>query len=165
MNAAAVRPLLLPLIVAAAWAGASAARAESFASSASSAASQSVGSLSESIQNSSQGSSRATRTADCDYRVIEVAEVAEVAGRAGLLRLTLRATAAPDDEAAGFMLTLPRQALGARGVAVGDVIHASNRPYGIEFARAATVGAPREPFFLALRDDWRRELDAHPVSL
>lgn len=162
MNAAAVRPLLLPLIAAAAWAGATAACAESLASSASSAASQSVGSLSESIQNSSQGSSRAARTADGDYRVIEVAEVA---GRPGMLQLTLRAAAAPDDEAAGFMLTLPRQALGARGVAVGDLIHASNRPYGIEFARAAAVDERRDPFFLVLRDDWRRELDAHPVSL
>jgi len=162
MNAAAVRPLLPALIATAALACAGVAHAESFASSASSAASQSVGSLSESIQNSSQGSSRATRTADGDYRVIEVAEVG---GRAGMLRLTLRAAAAPDDEPAAFMLTLPRQALGARGVAVGDVIQASNRPYGIEFARAAAEGAPRDPFFLALRDDWRRELDAHPVSL
>lgn len=162
MNPPNLRALLPRLVVAAALTGAAAVHAESLASSASSAASQSVGSLSESIQNSSRGSSGTTRTADGDYRVIEVAAVD---GRPGMLRLTLRVVAAPADDEAGFMLTLPQQALGAQGVAVGDVIRVRNRAYGIEFARAASAGRAAEPFFLVLRDDWRRELDARPVSL
>jgi hypothetical protein len=148
---------------------AAATHAESFASSASSAGSASLGSVSDSITNSSRSSSRDTKTADGDYRVIDVAEPAD---RPGMLRLTLHAEAASDDSG-DFMLTLPRQALGERGIAVGDVVSARNRPYGVEFARAGTVEAnaevaarvQREPFFLVLRDDWHRELDPRAVTL
>jgi hypothetical protein len=147
-------------------AAAAATHAESFASSASSAGSASLGSISDSITNSSKSSSRDTKTADGDYRVIDVAELTE---RPGMLRLTLRADASAD-ERGDFMLTLPRQALGERGIAVGEMISARNRPYGVEFARAsvaagAAIGGEREPFFLVLRDDWQRELDPRAVTL
>jgi hypothetical protein len=147
-------------------AAAAMAHAESFASSASSAGSASLGSVSDSITNSSKSSSRDTKTADGDYRVIDVAELAE---RPGMLRLTLHAEAASDDSS-DFMLTLPRQALGERGIAVGDIVSARNRPYGVEFARSsgaadAMARAEREPFFLVLRDDWQRELDPRAVTL
>lgn len=141
---------------------AAAARAESFASSASSAGSASLGSVSDSITNSSKSSSRDTKTADGDYRVIDVADASE---RPGMLRLTLRAAAAPDAADDGFTLTLPRAALGERGIAVGEVIRARNRPYGLEFARVAADAGAREPFFLVLRDDWHRELDPRAVTL
>jgi hypothetical protein len=134
--------------------------AESFASSASSAGSASLGSLSDSVKGSSKSSSGETRTADGDYRVIDVAEAAD---RPGMLTLRLQATALPGEQGE-LLLTLPRQALEPRGIAAGEVIHARNRPYGLEFARVNAVQV-REAFFLVLADDWHRELDPQPVKL
>jgi len=134
--------------------------AESFASSASSAGSASLGSLSDSVKGSSKSSSGETRTADGDYRVIDVAEAVD---RPGMLTLRLQATALPGEQGE-LLLTLPRQALEPRGIAAGEVIHARNRPYGLEFARANAVQV-REAFFLVLADDWHRELDPQPVKL
>jgi hypothetical protein len=153
-----------------------ASHAESLASSASSAGSVSVGSLSDSIAGSSNSSSRNTRTADGDYRVTAVADATD---RPGALRLTLQPQAAGTDPDAGgtgtgegaapastgFVLTLPRAALGARGIAVGDTVTARNRPYGLEFSRSPGAAAVREPFFLVLRDDWHRELGPQAVRL
>ena len=132
--------------------------AESFASSASSAGSASLGSLSDSIGDSSRSSSPDTKTADGDYRVIDVAELA---AKPGMLQLTLQAT---QGEAREFTLKLPREALGRKGIAVGDVVHARNRPYGLEFARINDAQT-REAFFLVLADDWHKELDSRPVAL
>ena len=132
--------------------------AESFASSASSAGSASSGSASDSLGHSSK-SSTGTNTADGDYRVIEVAELA---GRAGVLQLTLRATAPGVDHE--FVLKLPRQALAPRGITTGEIVQVRNRDYGLEFARANGAQA-REAFFLVLDDDWQRELEPHPVAL
>ena len=134
--------------------------AESLASSASSAGSASLGSLSDSVKGSSKSSSGETKTADGDYRVIDVAEAAD---RPGMLTLRLQATALPGEQGE-LLLTLPRQALEPRGIAAGDVIHARNRPYGLEFARANGAQS-REAFFLVLADDWHRELDPQPVKL
>jgi hypothetical protein len=134
------------------------ARAESFASSASSAGSASLGSVSDSIGRSSNSSSGDNRTADGDYRVIDVAAWAQ---RPGTLQLTLRAVDIPERE---FVLRLPVAALAPRGIAAGDVVRLRNREYGLEFARAAQQGATAEPFFLALNDDWRRELDPRAVT-
>ncbi len=131
--------------------------AESIASSASSAGSASVGSLSDSITGSSRSSSGETKVAAGDYRVIDVAERAD---RPGMLQLRLQATAR-DDEAGALWLTLPRQALAARGLAAGDLVHARQRPYGLEFAHAPAG----EAFFLVLADDWHRELAPRPVTL
>ncbi len=143
----------LACLVVAGLATAAASHAESFASSASSAGSASVGSLSDSIKGSSNSSSGNNKVAEGDYKIIEVAALPE---RPGMLRLTLR-----QDDEHEFFLELPQQALGTRGAAAGDTVSAHYRPYGLEFARADT----REPFFLVLADDWRRELDARPVSL
>ena len=131
--------------------------AESIASSASSAGSASVGSLSDSVTRSSKSSSGETQVAAGDYRVIEVAERAD---RPGALQLKLQAVARPDD-AGALWLTLPRQALAARTLAAGDLVHARQRPYGLEFAHAPAG----EPFFLVLADDWHRELAPRRVTL
>jgi hypothetical protein len=131
--------------------------AESSASSASSAGSASSGSVSDSIGGSSKSSSGEAKVADGDYRVIEVAALAD---RPGMLRLTLQATAQQGAQGE-VLLTLPRQALAARDLAVGDVVSTRHRPYGLEFAHADT----REAFFLVLADDWHRELAAVPVTL
>lgn len=129
--------------------------AESLASSASSAGSASVGSLSDSITGSSDASSPDREVAEGDYRIVDVAALTE---RPGVLRLRLQATANADRV---FFLALPRAALPAAGLAVGDVIRAQQRPYGLAFAR---TDAP-EPFFLVLADDWHGELDPRPLTL
>jgi hypothetical protein len=134
------------------------ATADSFTSSASSAGSASSGSLSDSIGNSSRSSSPDNKTADGDYRVIDVAELA---AKPGMLQLRLQAT---QGEAHEFTLKLPREALGRKGIAVGDLVHARNRPYGLEFARLNDEKA-REAFFLVLADDWHKELESRRVSL
>lgn len=134
-------------------------RADSFTSSASSAGSASVGSLSDSIRGSSNSSSGKPAVAEGDYEILEVSPVAEAAG---MLRLTLHLhAAAPDSAGNDITLDLPQRALGSRGLARGEFVTARARPYGIEFARTDT----REAFFLALADDWKRELDPHPVAL
>lgn len=130
----------------------------SAASSASSAGSASSGSLSDSVQGSSR-SSGGQQVADGDYRVIEVAEAV---GKPGFVQLRLRAEAA---EAATFTLTLPVGALATPALGVGDVVHARNRPYGLEFARTLPATGAREPFFLALTDAAQRELRSQALSL
>jgi hypothetical protein len=133
--------------------------AGSFASSASSASSDSTGSVSDSFKDTSTSSS-GTKTADGDYRVIDVAEVAD---RPDYLKLTLRPMATAG-EAREFTLRLPRQALQPRGIATGEIVNVRNRDYGVEFARIDGRDG-REPFFLVLTDDWHRELEPRPVTL
>lgn len=151
--------LLAILVLTAGLAGT--AHAESLgsaASSASSAGSASSGSLSDSVQGSSR-SSGGQQVADGDYRVIGMAEAA---GRPGFVRLRLRAEATADDT---FTLTVPAQALAPQALGVGDVVHARNRPYGLEFARTLPATGAREPFFLALTDAAQRELRSQALSL
>lgn len=131
--------------------------ADSFASSASSAGSASSGSVSDSLEGSSNSSSRDKDVAQGEYRVMEVAQVVE---RPGMLRLTMKA--ARDDGRNGeLLLVVPERTFAQRAVQRGEVVLASHRPYGLEFAHADT----REAFFLLLRDDWQRELDPRLVAL
>jgi hypothetical protein len=136
-----------------------AAHAESFTSSASSAGSASLGSSSDSIKGSSNSSSGDNKVADGDYQVLEVTALAD---RPGMLRLRLQQPrlAAGGVDAGAFTLVLPEKALGARGVAAGELVSVRNREYGVEFARAQT----HEAFFLVLNDDWHNELDPRPVT-
>ena len=139
--------------------------AESFASSASSAGSASSGSVSDSLQGSSNSSKGDNKVADGEYRVIDIAEAP---GRPGMLRLKLQAQATPREasQAGEWQLTLPAAAVAARPLAVGDVVAARNRPYGVEFAYAApATSTTPEPFFLVLADEWQRELAPRRVAL
>lgn len=149
-----LRAALVLLMAAAALPG----RADSVASSASSAGSASSASVSDSIGDSSRSSSRDRQVAEGRYRVLEAAQAP---GRPGTTRLTLRM----DDPVTGpvpeFFLYVPDRALGVRPVAAGDLVMASRRPYGFEFAHADT----RRAFFLALHDDWAREMGSHAVTL
>ena len=141
----------LVLITTLALAAATAAQADSFVSSAAGAGSASSGSVSESFKQSSGSSSGGERHAEGRYRVTEVARAEE----AGKLRLTLRRDGAEPVE-----LTLPRQALDARAVNVGDEVQATPQPYGTAFAHADTGQA----FYLVLEDAWHRELAARVVT-
>ena len=129
--------------------------ASSTSSAASDGSSASVGSLSTSIEKSSNSSSKGDKVAEGDYRIIEVA-VAE--RQPGKMRLTLRALNPADGE---FFLTLPQEAVQQGRLAAGAVVTARAHAYGLQFA----AGAPREAFFLVLRDEWYQELQTKAVTL
>jgi hypothetical protein len=131
-------------------------RADSLASSASSAGSASSNSISDSIGGSSNSSSGDRRVAAGEYRVIDVAQAP---AKADTTRITLRAVAGgPVQE---FHLDVPDRALAARRVATGELVQVNARAYGYEFAYADT----QRPFFLALQDDWYRDLGSHKVAI
>jgi hypothetical protein len=133
------------------------AHADSFASSASSAGSASSGSISDSIGGSSNSSSGDNRRAETGpYRVIDVAQAP---AKAGITRITLRAVAG--DAATQFWVDVPDRALADRRVAKNEVVQVNARVYGYEFA----YGDTKQPFFLALEDDWYRELASRKVTI
>ena len=130
--------------------------ADSVASSASSAGSASSASISDSIGASSNSSNRDRRVAAGDYRVIDIAQAP---AKAETTRLTLRPVSG--DAAQEFTLDVPNRALAARTVGAGAIVHVNERVYGYEFAYADT----KQPFFLALQDDWYRELGSRQVTI
>lgn len=132
------------------------AQADSFVSSASSAGSASSGSVSDSLSDSSNSSSGGNKVADGDYRIIEIAPTP---GRADRTRLTLQAA----EPAQRIVLDLPQATFARQGLAAGDTVYASNRPYGVEFGRRAAE--QRQPFYLVLADEWHDELASRPVTL
>jgi hypothetical protein len=135
---------------------AASAYADSFTSSASSAGSASSASISDSIGASSNSSNRDKRVAAGDYQVIDVAQAP---AKADTTRLTLRpAAGTPAQE---FTLDVPNRALAARTIGAGALVHVNERVYGYEFAYADT----KQPFFLALQDDWYRELGSRQVTI
>lgn len=134
------------------------AQADSVASSASSAGSASSGSISDSIGGSSNSSNHDRRVAAGQYRVIEIAQAP---AKPGTTRMTLQAADGAAAQAQAFTLDVPDRALAARQVAKGELVQVNQRVYGYEFAYADT----RRPFFLALQDDWYRELGSHKVAI
>jgi hypothetical protein len=73
--------------------------------------------------------------------------------------MTLRAVAA--GPAREFYLDVPDRALAERRVSTGELVQVNERVYGYEFAHADT----QRPFFLALQDDWYRELGSRQVTI
>lgn len=132
------------------------AHADSLASSASSAGSESSNSISNSIGASSNSSNHDKRMAAGAYRVIEIAQAPT---KTNTTRMTLRAVAAGAGQE--FTLDVPDRALAARQIAKGELVQVNQRVYGYEFAYADT----QRPFFLALQDDWYRELGSQKVSI
>ena len=120
--------------------------------------SKSSGSISDSITGSSKSSSPDNKQVKGDYKVIDMAEVTERPGMVQLRLQTVAATAGADDE---VLLLLPRAAADQGHVAKDAVVTAMQRPYGIEFAS----GQPHAAFFLALADDYVREMKMAPVAL
>jgi hypothetical protein len=133
------------------------AHADSAASSASSAGSASSGSISDSIGGSSNSSSGDNKRAETGpYRVMDVAQAP---AKAGITRIMLRAVAG--DAATDFWVDVPDRALAERRVGKGEVVQVNERVYGYEFA----YGDTKKPFFLALQDDWYRELASRKVTI
>jgi hypothetical protein len=130
----------------------------SSASSASSAGSQSSASISNSIQGSSNSSSGETKVAEGEYRIIEVAEVAE---QPGTQRLKLQALKAAGGELALVDHLLRQVQVELVVGRAGGTVLAKHKPYGLEFAHGKTL----KGFFMALKDEWYRELQTRPVSL
>jgi hypothetical protein len=133
------------------------AQADSIASSASSAGSDVSGSVSDSIHgssNSSSNSGKDKKVADRDYHIIHVAAAPD---RPGLARVTLQA----NDADWQVMVDLPQAIVDREQLRTGALVHAQQRVYGIEFEHTET----RQPFFLALNDNWLSELAAHKVSI
>ncbi len=132
------------------------AQADSFTSSASSAGSASSASISDSVSSSSNSSSDDDKVAAGQYRVINIAQAPN---KPDTTRLTLRAADAAQGRS--FQLDVPNRALAARTVNAGDVVQVNQRVYGYEFAYADT----QRPFFLALQDEWYRELGSRKVTI
>jgi hypothetical protein len=130
------------------------AHADSSTSSASSLASESSGSVSTSFKGSSNSSSGDNKVADADYRVIDMGLVPD---QSGMTRVTMRTDATQHR----IVLDLPNAAWNKAQLAKGDLVRASNRVYGYEFARGDT----RVPFFLVLADNWYNDLAARPVRM
>ena len=131
-------------------------QATSLTSSASSAGSASSGSISDSIGASSNSSGGDERVAAGEYRVIDIAQAP---AKADTTRMTLRAVAA--GPAREFTLDVPNRALSDRGVTKGELVQVSERVYGFEFAHADT----KRSFFLALQDDWYRDLASRKLTI
>ncbi|MBW8832047.1 MAG: hypothetical protein JF606_22050 [Burkholderiales bacterium] len=131
--------------------------ASSAASSASESITTSVGSISDSIQKSSTSSTNTTAAIEGDYNVVEVAALPE---QPGTMRMKLQAVADQGSDGE-FFLYLPQKAVEQGELALGQVVTARQRPYGVEFSNAQT----RKAFFLALTDDWYRELQTNAVVL
>ncbi len=150
LHRVALAALVAAALAAPAWADST--------SSASSAASQSVGSISGSIERSSNSSSGDRNVAEGEYRIIEVAEVA---GQPGTQRLTLQAVKPAGAATDEFFLYVPQPVVEQGKLAAGGLVLARQKPYGLEFAHAKTL----KGFFMALKDEWYRELQTRPVSL
>lgn len=142
------------------------AHAESFASSAiSNSVSASVGSVSTSFNASSDASSPGRPVAAGAWRVMDMAAAP---GREGFVRLALRAeaggAAGTNDEA---VLFLPHETVARAALAVGQIIHARERSYGLELASGETAERAQRAaaFFLVVADDVYRELQTRPVKL
>jgi hypothetical protein len=116
--------------------------------------SRSVGSISDSITGSSHASSPDNKQAKGDYKVIDIAEVVD---KPGFVELHLQPVAAGDE----IYLRVPRAAAEQGHVVGGAIVTAMQRPYGIEF----TADQPRAAFFLALADDYVRDMKMAPVAL
>jgi hypothetical protein len=130
--------------------------ASTAASSASSAGSASSGSVSDSIGSSSNSSGDDRRVAAGEYRVIDVAAAP---GKPNTTRMTLHAAALGATRE--FTLDVPNRALAQRAVAKGELVQVNAREYGYEFAHADN----KQAFFLALEDNWYRELGSHKVAI
>lgn len=140
--------LALPALPAAASTSASSASSEGI--------SASVGSVSTSIEGSSNSSSPGGKTAEGPYRVIHVAAAPD---RPGLVRVALE----PVQAGAGgqaFALLLPEATAASARLAAGDVIVATAREYGVQFARADAA----EPFFLVVDDRQLPELKTRAIA-
>ncbi len=137
------------------------------ASSTSSAVSDSVGASVAGVSGSLTTSSNSSSTRDVaqgDYRIVDVAAAEARPGVGAQVTLTLQREL-PAGQAPGahdtLFLTLPQPTFASAGLGRDQRVAATQRSYGIEFARADT----KQAFFLVLEDHWLQELASRPVVL
>jgi hypothetical protein len=132
-------------------------------SSAASSTSASLGSSSTSLGKSSDGSSSSKdKVAQGPYTLVEMVALADQPDQVQLRLAPVAAATTGTPAPTGFTLTLPRETAERARLAVGQVITAEHRPYGLAFA---TGGAGTQaPFYLVLDDAWYRELASRPVG-
>lgn len=122
----------------------------------------SLGTSSASFGRSSDASSHHRRhdlrQVNGDYKVIGMV-AAE--GRPGITRLTLQAAAADGVEDRELHLDLPQAVVARNALAVGQMLQAQQRPYGVAFAQ----GEPRRAFFLVIDDARQGDLLTQPVTM
>ena len=133
-------------------------------SSAASSTSASLGSSSTSLGKSSDGSSSSKdKVAQGPYTLVEMVALADQPDRVQLRLAPVAAASNGTPAPTGFTLTLPRETAERARLAVGQVITAEHRPYGLAFAMADATGR-NAPFYLVLDDAWYRELASRPVG-
>ena len=132
-------------------------------SSAASSTSASLGSSSTSLGKSSDGSSSSKdKVAQGPYTLVEMVALADQPDQVQLRLAPVAAATTGTSAPTEFTLTLPREMAERAQLAVGQVITAEHRPYGLAFA---TGGAGTQaPFYLVLDDAWYRELASRPVG-
>jgi hypothetical protein len=132
-------------------------------SSAASSTSASLGSSSTSLGKSSDGSSSSKdKVAQGPYTLVEMVALADQPDQVQLRLAPVAAASTGTPAPTEFTLTLPRETAERAQLAVGQVITAEHRPYGLAFA---TGGAGTQaPFYLVLDDAWYRELASRPVG-
>ncbi|MBK7989366.1 MAG: hypothetical protein IPK05_04055 [Comamonadaceae bacterium] len=131
--------------------------------SAASLTSASPAALSTSLGKSSDGSSSSKdKVAQGPYTLVEMVALADQPDQVQLRLAPVAAATTGTPAPTGFTLTLPRETAERARLAVGQVITAEHRPYGLAFATGAT-GA-QAPFYLVLDDAWYRELASRPVG-
>lgn len=132
-------------------------------SSASSAASTSIGSSSTSIEKSSNSSSTKDQVKEGKYAVVDMAAMLQ---HPDMVRVRLQPVApmAATPADSEFYLVVPQQTAERAQLAVGQVVTAAHRPYGLAFA-VDTAGSAGQPFFLVLDDAWFRELQSRPLGV
>lgn len=128
-------------------------------SSAVSASSTAIGSLSTSVEKSSDSSSGRKQVAQGRYTLVAMEPIASQPDT-----LRLRLVAETPEATAEVSLLVPSRAISQAQLAVGHMVAAEHRPYGLSLAKV-TEGGDGLTFFLVLADDWFRELESRPVLL
>lgn len=138
-----LRPIFLSLLLASAALPFCAARAGEL-----------LASPSYSLSASSNGLSNSSGMADeGDYRIVQMTPAAD---RPGFVHLTLQHAAQPD--LAAVELFVPIAHAEQAGLQEQQIVTASKRPYGMQFANQA-----KQAFAIVLNDAWQNDLVARQV--
>lgn len=118
--------------------------------------SDSLTASSDSISNSSKSSSNAVKTAEGDYKVIDVADAA---GHPNQKRVALQAMTQGKE---GLYLYMTKDELAQSDLRAGQVVTANPRPYGVAFTQH---GNNNGTFAVVLNDLWLKELNPTQVAI
>ncbi|WP_051228914.1 hypothetical protein [Paludibacterium yongneupense] len=115
----------------------------------------SLAAVSGSAAGSSNSSADMIKNAGGEYKVLAVADAD---GRPGWVRMQLAPLTA---ERQKLDLYVTRYELEQVPVAAGQIVAARPQSYGLEFVGRADGRA----FAVVLNDDWRKDIESHPVAI